>query len=205
MVPVQEKKEVDVLSRLRLLYGQLEDLISETITKALTPYGQELNKLRPTKEELFHLTEERLRNHPKDIARVEYNKLNMVDLQKEFDISLGNNKSKSIVKMPTPNSGERCEPHDILEIQLKELQKRIYSDQFKINEMCWALQCLKNEPYGFIIDMFYFDRLKMSAIANWLSHSKEYGYLACDDSTLFKKKNAMVREIVYRLYPEYFP
>jgi DNA-directed RNA polymerase specialized sigma24 family protein len=159
----------------------IEQIIDMSIKKAVAI--PELNI-----KEYFKFTEKRLYAYMTLLENIKRYEKDKEDLEKESHC-YGSQKSKDIVRMQM--SGVRLSPEEILHGRILNLERKKQIDVTEIQEIQRALDVIKNDKYYMIIELKYFEKYNDTQIAQEMH---------CDESTVKRRKNKLVREMMLSLY-----
>jgi hypothetical protein len=104
----------------------------------------------------FQETESKLYKYPLLIKKIENDKLDIRDLEKELKKYGGSQRSKSIAFMTT--GGEKIDQEEKQEIIIDSIKQKMKETQKEINKIEKALQSISNNKGYEIIKLKYFDR-----------------------------------------------
>jgi len=159
----------------------IEQIINISIKKAIQIPDAHI-------KEYFKHTEKRLYAYMTLLDNITRYDKDIEDLVKEAKL-YGSQKSKDIARMRV--SGVRLTPDEILEAKILTLEKRKAVDMSEVHEIQRALDTIKNDDYYMIVELKYFEKYNDTKIAQELH---------CDESTVKRRKNKLIREMMISMY-----
>ncbi len=166
----------------------IQKLIEETVKKAVSAtvlFGME--KAKADGKEAFKKTEQRLYAYPELKKNIEKYYADIADVQLEG----ATRKSKDLVFFSSSMGGTRLSAEEIMEGRIAVLQKKIYRDQSEIDEIDFALSAISGDEYYPAVALKYFNGKTDEMIAEEIN---------CDQSTVRRNKNRLVRKLAIKLY-----
>lgn len=173
---------------------EIERLIADAVSKAIDELDRK-NLLRKSKMNAFQKTEQLLYNYD-GFKRVIDDKQEEIEQIKEVGLS---KMSMSIIPMPNENGSSKgvVSEEEKRNAAIAELEKQIATTKNVISMIEKALSTIQNDPYFEVIDMYYFRKMKYTAIMDeWK--------VEVNESTICRNKNRLVKQLsIYLFSDEY--
>lgn len=146
--------KINGIDRLEISMNDLKILISDAVSAGRKAEKTDVRKLRNPN---YSKTEDLLYKYPMLKLKVEQDELDIKDLEKEFKLPGGTQRSKDVVRIP--NGGKRLDPQEKLQAFIEDKEKSRLKTVKEIERIDKALNKVKDYKGYEIIKLKYFDRL----------------------------------------------
>jgi hypothetical protein len=164
---------------------KFKEILQNAVDKAILAGRMAAKIEEKAKFNAFQATEERLYALPALYPKVTDDKEHLEELEKYGS----RRRSADICRFK--KGGVRLSDEEILDTLKQDLRAKIAADEYEINTINTALEIVKGDMYYRVLSGKYFEGIGDKVLATELN---------CDDTTVWRNRNRMVRKVMVRLY-----